>query len=233
LRPLSEPKYIPPSILVVEDDDGQRDVMSTVLRRRGYRVLELARGEDALEVAQEELPDLVLLDIRLPGMSGYDVCRELRAEFGPRLPIVFISGVRTEPYDEVAGLRLGADDYIVKPFAVDELVARIDRLLERADPDRRPEPADDDSFGLTRRELEVLRLLAEGIPAKKIAPKLSVTEKTVSSHIQNILAKLEVHSQAQAVSVAFTAGLINPPYVSRVEREASSAQGSRPRPIRP
>jgi DNA-binding NarL/FixJ family response regulator len=170
--------------------------------------LELGRGEDALAVMRAEQPDLALLEVRLPGISGYDVCREIRAEFGRCFPVIFISGARTESYDEVAGLRLGADDFIAKPFAADELMARVDRLIERASAGRpAEEEAEVESFGLTRRELEVLQLLAEGARPHEIARTLSVSDKTVASHVQNILGKLDVHSQAQAVSVAFTAGL--------------------------
>ena len=75
----------------------------------------VATGEEALELARLERPSLVLVDVNLEGMSGYDVCRILRANFGDAVPIIFVSGDRTEAFDRVAGLRLGADDYLVKP----------------------------------------------------------------------------------------------------------------------
>jgi len=199
----------PSSILVVDDHEALRTVLSAVLTRRGYRVFGVGSGEEVLSAVQRERPDLVLLDVHLPGISGYEVFRELRAQFGERLPIVFISGERIEPYDRVAGLRLGADDYIVKPFAPDELVARVDRLIEQAARESNREPLEAVAFGLTRRELEVLRLLADGASPREVARALFISEKTVSSHIQNILVKLDVHTQAQAVSVAFTAGLVD------------------------
>ena len=192
-------------VLVVDDDEGFRHLISEALERGGYRIRLAADGTDALAAAREERPSLVVLDVQLPGRSGYDVCRELRAEFGERLPIVFISGTRTEPFDRVAGLRLGGDDYMVKPFDADELLARVDRFVGRADAPRDTPP----DFGLTGRELEVIRLLAAGHSPKEIGRDLSVSRKTVSTHIQNVLLKLHLHSQAQAVAFAFRTGLID------------------------
>jgi DNA-binding NarL/FixJ family response regulator len=197
------------SILVIDDDSGSRALLSEVLKRGGYRICEAAKGAEAVNAARRDRPSLVLLDVHLSGMSGYDVCRELRAEFGELLPIVFISSDRTEPFDRVAGLRLGADDYIVKPFDSDELLARVDRLVGRADSEAATEPTQ--LFRLTKRELEVLRQLAAGRSPKEIGRELSVSRKTVSTHIQNILIKLDVHSQAQAVGFAFRNGLIDTP----------------------
>jgi DNA-binding NarL/FixJ family response regulator len=199
-------------VLVVDDDEGFRTVMRDALERGGYGVREAAAGADAITAARKERPNLVLLDVRLPGMSGYDVCRELRMEFGESLPILFISGERTEAFDRVAGLRLGADDYIVKPVDPDELLARVDRFVGRAHSeagnasDRRP-------LHLTKRELEVLQLLASGRSPKEIGLDLSISRKTVSTHVQNILTKLDVHSQAQAVALAFAKELIEVPSV--------------------
>jgi DNA-binding NarL/FixJ family response regulator len=116
---------------------------------------------------------------------------------------MLISGERIEAYDRVAGLLLGADDYVVKPFAPDELTARVRRLIARSS-------AAEQANGhpkLTRREGEVLRLLARGRGQIEIANELVISSKTVASHIQHILAKLGVHSRAQAVAVAHRSGL--------------------------
>ena len=186
-------------------------MIAAVLQPHGYRVREAPSGEEALDLVRQEEPNLVLLDVHLPGLSGYEVCRELRAEFGSRVAIVFVSGVRTEPYDRAVGLRLGADDYIVKPFAPDELLARVDRLIEQVSPPPTQTLPHTPTSRLSRRELEVLQLLAEGRMAKEIAQELSVSTKTVSNHIQNILVKLDVHSRAQAVAVAFRDGVAGIP----------------------
>jgi DNA-binding NarL/FixJ family response regulator len=206
------------SVLVVDDDDGCRDLISDLLKRRGYTVREATEGAEALASARKEPPSLVLLEVHLPGMSGYDVCREFRAEFGEHLPILFISGKRTDPSDRVAGLRLGGDDYIVKPFDSDELLARVDRFVSRGRSTTLENGAI--TFDLTKRELEVLQLLARGLSPKEIGGELSVSRKTVSSHVQNLMVKLDVHSQAQAVAFAFRNGLVSDP--------ASEVSDSRP-----
>jgi DNA-binding NarL/FixJ family response regulator len=183
-------------ILIVDDDPAMRELLSDLLDRAGLPTHQAATGEKALADARRQRPRLVLLDIRLPGLSGYEVCRELRERFGEHLPIVFISGERVEPFDRAAGLLLGADDYVVKPFAPEELIARVRRLVARFKP-----PAEETGRPkLTRREREVLHLLANGLAQPEIAKKLVISSKTVSSHIQHILAKLGVHSRAQAVA---------------------------------
>ena len=190
-------------ILIVDDDPTMRELLSGLLDQAGLPTRQVASGEEALADARRQRPRLVLLDVRLPGVSGYEVCRELRQRFGEQLPIVFVSGERVEPFDRTAGLLLGADDYVVKPFAPDELIARVRRLVARV-----TTPAEKtDRPKLTRREGEVLHLLADGLAQPEIAQKLVISSKTVSSHIQHILAKLGVHSRAQAVA-AVHRGLI-------------------------
>jgi DNA-binding NarL/FixJ family response regulator len=194
-------------VLVVDDDDTFRSLVSEILHRGGYRTRGAATGEEALRVARKKRPSFVLLDVNLPGMSGYDVCRELRAEFGEQLPIVFVSGERTERFDRVAGLRLGADDYIVKPFDPSELLARVDRFVGRAQAIF--SEAATSPFRLTKRELEVLDYLVRGFTSKETAGELTISRKTVATHIQNILTKLDVHSQAQAVAVALQSSMFD------------------------
>ena len=187
-------------ILVVDDDAACRELVSTILERVGYPVREAATGASALAAAREERPALVVLDVELPMVSGYQVCRELRDTYGSELPVVFLSGARTEPYDRAGGLLLGADDYVVKPFDGDELLARIRRLVGQ-----RPSNGAGDhraAGSLTAREREVLSLLAEGLEQVEIGRRLFITPKTVATHIQRILAKLGVHSRAQAVAMA-------------------------------
>jgi DNA-binding NarL/FixJ family response regulator len=167
------------------------------------RTIEAEDGQQALERARDA--DVVLLDVNLSDTSGYTVCRELRAEYGERLPIVFLSGYRTESMDRAAGLLIGGDDYIVKPPDLDELLARLRRLIERS---RQPGSTSSPGFGLTRRELEVLQLLGSGKRAPEIAADLGISPKTVSSHIQSIFRKLDVHSRAQAVARAYEHGLV-------------------------
>jgi DNA-binding NarL/FixJ family response regulator len=194
------------TVLVVEDDEVVRRSLATALERAGYSTRDASNGEQALELALEETPSLVVLDVCLPGISGYEVCHDLRRSFGPGLPIIFVSAVRTESYDRVAGLLVGGDDYLTKPVSPDELRIRVDRLIERSTP-LNPKV----SAQLTRREQEVLRLLAEGFGAREIAGRLSIVEKTVNTHIDHIFGKLGVHSRAQAVALAYRRELAGSP----------------------
>jgi len=177
-------------------------LISHVLNRAGYTTYLANTGEEALAAAKRERPVLVIVEPLLPGVSGYEVCRELKDEFGETLPIIFVSRNRTEPGDRVAGLLVGGDDYLVKPLDPNELLARVRRLLPAALAGERT------ARGLTRRELDVLSLLVDGLSQPEIAAKLFVTPKTVGKHIEHILAKLGVHSRAQAVAVAVRDELI-------------------------
>jgi DNA-binding NarL/FixJ family response regulator len=197
------------SILIVDDDLGFRTFVVQVLERAGYRCVEAVRGEDALVAAAFQVPAAVLLDVFLPGIGGFEVCRELRDRFGEELPVIFVSGERVEARDRAVGLLLGGDDYLVKPIDPDELLARLRRQLSRSRPRPKAESVQPGK-GLTARELEVLRLLAHGLDAAGIARKLVISPKTVSTHLQRVMAKLGVHSQAQAVARAYEDGLITP-----------------------
>lgn len=189
-------------VLLADPDEVEREDLARLLGRSGFTVAAAADGREALEMAHEARPALVLLEIALGDLSGYEVCRSLRAEQGSELPIVFLSGARTEPYDRVAGLLLGADDYIVKPYAPDELLARVRRLVERS------KPVADGVYQLTKRELEVLQQLAEGLTQDEIGERLFISPKTVGTHIEHILAKLGVRRRAQAIARAYKEQLI-------------------------
>ena len=195
------------SILLVDEDARHRAQVATLLRRAGYVTLGVGTGEQALSAAHARLPGLVILEVKLPVLSGYEVCRELKDTFGNELPVFFLSGVRTEPFDRAAGLLVGADDYIVKPFDPAELLARVRRRI--APPTAINGRVTELSAGreLTPRELEVLRLLANGFDQESIAEELFICSTTVATHIQHILRKLGAHSRAQAVALAHRAGL--------------------------
>jgi DNA-binding NarL/FixJ family response regulator len=197
------------TVLVVDSDSTARELLTRLFQRVGYRVREASAGDQALEYVRRERPGVAILDVSLPGISGYELCRELKDGFGPELPVVLMSGERTEPFDRVGGLLIGADDYIVKPFDPDEVLARVRRLLDGQPRAERLGGANGDTDGvsLTRREREVLRLLSKGVGQAAIAQDLVITPKTVSTHIQRILAKLGVHNQAQAVAAAYRLGL--------------------------
>ncbi|HEU0303614.1 MAG TPA: response regulator transcription factor [Gaiellaceae bacterium] len=196
-------------MLVVDGDDGARRRTAQCLDAAGFAVREAASGEEALQEARTERPLVVLSEVRLPGLSGYEVCRRLKDDFDD-LPVIFLSADRTEPSDRVAGLLVGADDYLAKPYVPDELVARVRAVV------RRPASASERTVeargaaDLTRREHEVLRLLAEGLEPADVAERLVISPKTVAGHIEHILKKLDVHSRAAAIALAYREGLVTP-----------------------
>jgi len=193
-------------VLVVDDDPAIRELIASTLAEHGFLTRRACDARETIYLMQRETADVVLLDVHLPDISGYQVCRRLRDDYGDAIGIILISGERMESMDRVAGMLLGADDYLVKPFVLDELLARVQRLARRTRPLPRTAVA-----GLTRRELEILRLLACGLDPAEIARDLVITPKTVEKHIEHILLKLGVHSRAQAVALAFQDQLGEPP----------------------
>src|SRR2546427_33754 len=121
-------------VLVVDDDAVICDLVASTLAEHGYATRKASDAREALYLVQREIPDVVLLDVRLPDISGYQVCRRLREDLGDRIGIILLSGERKESLDRAAGLLLGADDYMVKPFVLDELLARVQRLAKRTRP---------------------------------------------------------------------------------------------------
>jgi two-component system response regulator FixJ len=195
------PAGAPGPIFVVDDDEAFRTMTAELLEASGYSTLSLASGPAALAAVAEQVPALVLLDVHLPGLNGYEVCRELRDAYGNAFPIVFVSGERVDSLDRSAGFLVGGDDYLVKPVEGGELLARVRRLLEW--PRGNGVGSREGRLGaLTPREREVLDLLCEGLRQDEIASRLVISTNTVATHIQRVLAKLEVRSRAQAVSLA-------------------------------
>jgi two-component system, OmpR family, KDP operon response regulator KdpE len=134
-------------ILVVDDDPQIRRVMKATLVGHNYEVIEARTGEDALRLLPEEMPNLVLLDLNMPGMGGLETCRQIRA--GSDIPVIILS-VRNTEKDKVAALDAGADDYVTKPFGIEELLARIRAALRRS-----PLSAEGGPRGFTAPDLEI------------------------------------------------------------------------------
>jgi two-component system OmpR family response regulator len=122
-----------PRLLVVDDEDTMRGLLADALRFAGFAVTSAATGSEAVAAALREPPDLIVLDVMLPGMDGFEVVRKLRAAAGAArpVPVLFLSA-RDAPEDKVNGLTLGGDDYLTKPFHLPELIARIQAVLRRA-----------------------------------------------------------------------------------------------------
>ncbi|MDF0600491.1 phosphate regulon transcriptional regulator PhoB [Psychromarinibacter sp. C21-152] len=123
-----------PKVLVVEDEPSQREVLAYNLEAEGFDVARAGTGDDALLLVEEEVPDIILLDWMLPGVSGIEICRRIKTRPQTRsVPIIMLSA-RSEEVDRVRGLETGADDYVVKPFSVVELMARVRAQLRRTRP---------------------------------------------------------------------------------------------------
>jgi DNA-binding NarL/FixJ family response regulator len=184
-------------VLVVDDDPYVIELAAITLGEHGYVVHDATNARDARALLTQHDVDVAVVDVHLPDISGYQLCRDLRDDHGDSIGIMLISGERTESFDRAGGLLLGADDYLLKPFALDELLARVERLARQAHPVTRGVSAK-----LTKREVEVLRSLAAGLDHVDIARQLVVSAKTVEKHIEHILFKLGVHSRSQAIALA-------------------------------
>ena len=203
-------------MLVVDDEPTIAEVVSRYLQRAGYEVRTAEDGHDALAMATDRQPDLVVLDLMLPGLNGLEVMRRLRDLDRDRLPIILLTA-KGEESDRVVGLRLGADDYIVKPFSPAELVARVDAVLRRIDtaPDSGPplefdgltvDPAGrrvlagSEEVSLTQREFELLLFFARH-PGHAFTRQELIDQvwhysfytdtSTVTVHVRRLRAKVE------------------------------------------
>jgi two-component system response regulator RegX3 len=204
------------TILLVEDEESITTPLVEALRREGFDTAVSATAGESLPLADRVKPDLVLLDVMLPDGSGFDVCRELRAR--SRVPIIMLTA-RGEEADRVAGLELGADDYVVKPFSARELVARVRAVLRRAaesgerkiegateigdvriDPGRRSVSFRGEELELSRKEFDLMRLLIENagsvVTRERLIDEVWDTNwfgstKTLDVHVSGLRKKLD------------------------------------------
>jgi DNA-binding NarL/FixJ family response regulator len=190
-------------ILIADRDDEARTRLAELLSSAGYAVIQADRGDEALALARSAEPAAVLLEIPLDGLCGYEICQVLKSEPGFGAPVVFVSAARTEAYDRIGGLLLGADDYIVSPYESGELLVRLTNLIGRSlqrDAGVR--------WSLTVREREILDLMSEGLRHGEIAGRLFISPRTVATHVEHILRKLGVRSSKEAISVAYREEII-------------------------
>ena len=219
------------TILIVEDEKNIVDILRFNLQREGYRTVEAYDGADGLEKARKENPDLILLDVMLPKMIGFDVCRTLREE-GNNVPVIILTA-REEEADKVLGLEIGADDYITKPFSVRELAARVKSLLRRVAPQQESEPqtlrAGDimiditnyeafkggEKLSLTLKEFELLKVLV--LSRGKVLTRDFLLDRiwgyeyygetrTVDVHIKRLREKVEGVSDQWALKTVWGVG---------------------------
>ena len=207
------------TILIVEDEYAVARGIQYALEQEGYQVTVAGSGEEALEIAGELAPDLVVLDVRMPGIDGFETLRRMRAD-GSKAPVLMLTA-RDEEMDKVIGLEMGADDYMTKPFGLRELQSRIKALLRRAygdladamggrlirhrdlviDLDRRRVQRGEKRISLTATEFEILRHLAskpgrvftrrELLELVRDYEALDQDEKTINVHVSHLREKLE------------------------------------------
>ena len=199
----------PTRILVVEDERPMRRNLVTILKMERFDVLEAEDGGKGLAAARAHRPDLIFCDITMPGIDGHGVLRELRSD--PKtagIPLVFLTA-RGDSRDFRTGMNLGADDYLVKPVQVDELLRVIKTRLRRqqqiappAKAKREPSPALLIELGMTEREAEVLFWVAQGKSNPEICTLLDLRLTTVKKHVERILQKLGVENRTTAAGAA-------------------------------
>lgn len=196
-------------ILLVDDNPKY---IEDVLPYYGYEVCCVYDGEQAVEkLNQDSSFDLVLLDVMMPKMNGWDTLKTIRnTESLKDIPVIMVTAVN-EDQKMVSGLKIGADDYIVKPFILPNLLARIEAVLRRSKRCSEKNVTNNqfnETTTLTRREKDVLLLVTQGESNKSIADKLVLSEVTVKSHLSSIFKKLNVTNRTQAVLVAMQLNLV-------------------------
>ncbi|MBM6820367.1 response regulator transcription factor [Clostridium saudiense] len=205
-------------ILVVDDEEHIAELISYNLTSNGYKVITANNGNDAVKLAVEEKPNLILLDLMIPGKDGYDVCKDVRSNSEIRNTPIIMLTAKSEELDKILGLELGADDYITKPFSVRELLARVKAVLRRfsisepesnvlvfgnltADFDKREILVNDKKLDLTLKEFELLEILIRN--KGKILTRDTLLDKiwgyeyigetrTVDVHIRYLRKKIEL-----------------------------------------
>ncbi|MBE7711493.1 MAG: response regulator transcription factor [Cyanobacteria bacterium SIG31] len=202
------------SILIVDDNPK---FLADALPMYGYDVTVAEDGLEALKVLQNNTNfDLILLDVMMPNMDGWDTLKAIRKNKDTEyIPVIMLTAV-SEDQKVVSGLKIGADDYVVKPFVLPNLLARIEAILRRANWQKEALPKQEKQLNkdvninaLTPKEKEVLALVAKGASNQEIADKMCVRDVTIKTHLNSIFKKLKVTNRTQAVLLAMQIDLIN------------------------
>jgi DNA-binding NarL/FixJ family response regulator len=193
-------------LLLIDDDPNLILLVKDYLEFRGYEVITAENGREALEVLEQELPDMVICDVMMPEMDGYAFVNQVRQdERTSWIPILFLSA-KGQSQDRVKGLNIGADVYMVKPFEPEELVAQVEASLKQAFRQRQQAGGGGDNESkiqvpfdvhLTQTELRVVQFVARGLANRDIAEELNVSQRTVESHVSNMLGKTGLHNRTE------------------------------------
>ena len=202
-------------LLVVDDDDEIRELLEFDLSHSGYSVDTACDGMDGLNKAVTNSYDLVLLDVMMPNMDGWETLKAIRVNKRlENIPVIMITALNEEQ-KEISGLKFGADDYVVKPFILPNLLARIEALLIRSTWQKEKVSnvalkfvQEGEIEPLTAREKEILKMVSQGASNNDIAQKLFVREVTVKTHLNSIFKKLKVKNRTQAVLLAMQMRII-------------------------
>ncbi|MGF1479827.1 MAG: response regulator transcription factor [Cyanophyceae cyanobacterium] len=193
-------------LLLIDDDPNLILLVKDYLEFRGYEVITAENGREALEILERQVPNMIICDIMMPEMDGYAFVKQIRDDVRTDwIPVLFLSA-KGQIQDRVEGLTTGADVYMVKPFEPEELVAQVESSLNQANRLMRHNiKATDDSpkiqvpknVELTPTELKVVGLVAQGMANKEIAERLRVSQRTIESHVSNMLNKTSLHNRTE------------------------------------
>ena len=186
------------NILIIDDDREIQSVLSSIITPEGYEVITAGTGKEALKKIGTHFIDLVLLDIKLPGMDGMKVLKEIKQR-DKNLIVIMLTGCG-DIKNAVQAMKMGAFNYITKPFENEEILVNINEALQNRDVSNET---------LSVREKEVVRWIKKGKSSWEIGAILGISERTVNFHVNNIKQKLNVISRTQAVAIAIEQGLIN------------------------
>jgi DNA-binding NarL/FixJ family response regulator len=192
-----------PRILIIEDETRTRENLALILRMEGYEAVTAAHGREGLELARQENPDLILCDVTMPALDGFQVLAALRADAATAsIPFIFLTA-KSDRADHRAGMTLGADDYLSKPASAEEVLAAVESRLIRltqlqSAPANFSSPAPLEAMGLSPREAEVLLWVAQGKSNSEVGAILGNAEKTVKIHVGHIFEKLGVDNRYAA-----------------------------------
>lgn len=189
------------NILIVDDDRDMQVILSDTLELEGYKTRVAGNGKKALEEITSSSPELILLDVKLPGMSGLELLEEIR-KINKKSVVIMLTGYG-DIKDAVSAIKLGAFDYITKPFKDEEIIANIKNALES-----HTSGNGNNGSTLSLREKEVLKWLKMGKSSWDISIILDISERTVNFHITNIMNKLDAMTRTQAVAISIERGLI-------------------------
>lgn len=192
-------------LLLIDDDPNLILLVKDYLEFRGYEVITAENGREALDILEQANPDMIICDVMMPEMDGYTLVENVRQE--PKtswIPVLFLSA-KGQSQDRVKGLNTGADVYMVKPFEPEELVAQVESSLKQAkrlmgtngNGQTTPKIHVPESVELTPTELKVVNLVAQGMANREIAKKLNVSQRTIESHVSNMLNKTSLHNRTE------------------------------------